>query len=339
MKLALCTTTINVPRVLGAYREAMPNTHFFITGDRKTPDTDAVDFLDGVSAHSYYGYDFQAKLGYECHDLIGENTIQRRNIAFLEALKHGADIIFSIDDDNLTTDERLEEGFLAGFNRKTVLDVMSKSRWFDPGQHLVPPSVHRGFPYNVDSLPVFGMVPRPKIGVVAGLCLGDPDISAYTRMANKPNVTAAVEIMHSGVAVNPYSWTVFNSQFTAIRREFVPAWFMWTGVGRMDDIYASLVVQRVMRDRGYHVYFGKPFALQQRNDHNLVKDLRAEIDGYENVTRLATILDNVQLLNKSVIEDCRRIWGAFEPVEFVPDKTIETAHAWLNDCERCYGFC
>jgi hypothetical protein len=62
---------------------------------------------------------------------------------------------------------------------------------------------------------------------------------------------------------------------TAVIRELIPAWFMMPGVGRHDDIYASLIVQRVARERNLHVHFGPPFTYQQRNKHDLIKDLRA----------------------------------------------------------------
>ena len=73
-------------------------------------------------------------------------------------------------------------------------------------------------------------------------------------------------------------------------------------VGRYDDIYASLIVQRVMLDRGFHVHFGAPFVFQQRNDHDLLQDLRAEIDGMGNTVKLAEWLDMLDLPGKSVVE-------------------------------------
>jgi len=106
-----------------------------------------------------------------------------------------------------------------------------------------------------------------------------------------------------------------------VLRELIPAWGMIPFVGRMDDIYASLICQRVMRERDMRVHFGKPFVWQQRNDHNLVKDLRGEIDGYENVAKLADLLDHVQLAGKSVLADTRRIWETLNHADWMPGRS------------------
>jgi hypothetical protein len=109
---------------------------------------------------------------------------------------------------------------------------------------------------------------------------------------------------------------------------------MMPGVGRHDDIYASLIVQRVARERGYAVHFGPPFTYQQRNAHDLVTDLRAEVDGMENVEKLADFLDHLELPGVSVIGDTRTIYRALEHVPWIPDDAIWAAYKWLEDCEE-----
>ena len=98
MKTALIFTTINVPTVLNLYRAHDPDVRFFVAFDKKTP----------MEAYEYL-YDFpnceileQCVDSYwKCSELIGWNTISRRNIALLEALKWGADVVVTIDDDNI----------------------------------------------------------------------------------------------------------------------------------------------------------------------------------------------------------------------------------------------
>jgi hypothetical protein len=132
--------------------------------------------------------------------------------------------------------------------------------------------------------------------------------------------------------VAPGTHTVFNSQNTAIIRELAPAWSMWCGVGRYDDILASLVVQRVMRDRGYHVHFGRPFVYQQRNQHDLTKDMSNELWGMQNITSVAQHLDNLTLPGTSVVADTRAIFNALaHPI--LPAQAVEAALAFLEDCE------
>src|ERR1700684_3197168 len=98
MKTALITTTINVPHVLALYRKLGPDVRFFIAGDHKTPDK-AYQFVAELG--DCYCILPDAQEDWKCSALIGWNTVQRRNIALLEAVKWGADLIITIDDDNI----------------------------------------------------------------------------------------------------------------------------------------------------------------------------------------------------------------------------------------------
>ena len=49
-------------------------------------------------------------------------------------------------------------------------------------------------------------------------------------------------------------------------------------VGRMDDIWAAYYVQA----KGCNVVFGKASVYQERNVHDLVRDMKQEYLGYEN---------------------------------------------------------
>ena len=46
----------------------------------------------------------------------------------------------------------------------------------------------------------------------------------------------------------------------------------------MDDIWAAYYVQA----KGYRVVYGKASVFQDRNPHDIMKDMRAEYVGYEN---------------------------------------------------------
>ena len=104
MKLALITTTIYVPHALLRYRELNKEVMFFIAGDRKTPHQEVRRLVSTLGNAVYYSDTEQEKLGYRSSQVIGWNQVQRRNIALLEALKYGADIIITVDDDNVPLD-------------------------------------------------------------------------------------------------------------------------------------------------------------------------------------------------------------------------------------------
>lgn len=339
MRTALITTTIAVPTVLELYRHHGPDVAFFVALDQKSvpPTILALD----RNTH-FLTSDDQTK--WKCSESIGWNCIQRRNIALLEAVKHGADFIVSVDDDNIPIGDDYFCGMEYRFghadgrvprNHFRGAKVSGANGWFDVGRLLDPVSPHRGFPiarrgglFRAD--PVVGA----RIGVAAGICLGDPDISASTRIELRPEVHRVSELLQSGIVVDPSTWTVFNSQNTAIIRELAPAFFMLPGVGRHDDIYASLIMQRVMRHRGLHVHFGRPFVWQQRNAHDLIKDLRGEIDGMERIEEFAAALDQIELSNGNVVKQVRHIWKDLRIFcQWMPLKTFEAAFAFLDDME------
>ena len=330
MKIALCTTTIHVPHALKLLRKCSEDVMFFVALDKKSPIGEIMlSFRDLEDNCKFLTPDYQSS--WKCSEALGFNTIARRNTAFLEALWWGADVIYSWDDDNIPTSPH----HFVPFDGPWVFDgiEVGAPEWFDPGFLLIPRTRHRGIPARKLDAPRVGHVVDAKVGVMAGLVIGDPDIDAVTRMEHRPDIGAVHLLGQAGVVVDLPTCTVFNSQNTAVIRELIPAWFMMPGVGRHDDIYASLIVQRVARERGYHVFFGPPFTYQQRNEHSLIKDLRAEIDGMENVEKLADLLDSVVLHGRTVIDDVRRIYETLLHCDFLPTKSVEAGLLWLEDCE------
>jgi len=284
MKIALATTTIHVPHVLKLLRKCASDVQFFVAYDEKTPEA-AKEFVESIGAAGRMA----GTSDWKCSDLIGWNTIARRNIAFLEALKWGADVIYSWDTDNIPMAmdhfDHVEKILSQPFNG--ILGS-SKTGWFDAGELLIPWARHRGIPYNNVPGHHYDIATNFRVGIAAGLVIGNPDIDATTRMEKALEVHRVSKLAEMGVLVDVNTHTVFNTQNTAMIRELVPAWFLMPGVGRHDDLYASLIVQRVARERGLHVHFGQPLVWQQRHEHDQLVDLRAEIDGMSHIRALGS---------------------------------------------------
>jgi hypothetical protein len=334
VRVALCTTTINVPHVLKLYRACDPDVRFFVALDKNTP-REAAEFVLAIDNASVCMVESGHK--WKCSELIGFNCMQRRNIAFLEALKWGADIIYSCDDDNLPMDMAVPHHFQL---LRSVLDyefdgLCARGKWFDPGKLLVPYARQRGIPHDADTACTIEPITNAKVGVAAGLVLGDPDIAATTRMENHPEVYDATALGRAGIAVHPDTRTVHNTQATAFLRELVPCMFLMPGLGRFDDIFASLVTRRIMRERGLHTHYGPPMVWQSRNKHNLISDLKAEISGMEHIEHFAHFLDSEILPNcGSVISHTAILYDAMRALPYIPARAIDAAMAYLDDCEQ-----
>lgn len=328
MKIALATTTIHIPKVLELYKACSSTAKQFVALDEKSPDR-AISYLnDVVKAHWITG-----AAHWKCTKLIGVNTLARRNLAFLEALKWGAEVVVSIDDDNapISTDYfwQYETKILRRFDG---LVGSSKSGWFDAGQLLVPWAKHRGIPHGYHHH-MYDPITKAKIGVMAGLVLGDSDVDATTRMEKQPDTHCISELARHGVVVDIKTHTVFNTQNSAVIRELVPSWFMMPGVGRYDDIWGSLIVQRVAKERELHVHFGMPLAHQQRHPHDAVADLCDELGGMKYTKTMADLLDAIVLPGRSVISDTRVIYEKLRHASWIPGPAVDAAFAYLEDCE------
>ncbi len=327
MRIALATTTIHVPHALKLLRKCSDDVKFFVAIE-KDKSSEVATFCHEMDASVI------CEGNWKCSELIGWKTLARRNIAFLEALKDGAAIIYSWDTDNIPMSmahfHHIERILTQPFNGMLG---SSKTGWFDAGLMLNPWARHRGIPHDNNAAHHYDIATNFRAGIAAGLVIGNPDVDATLRMEKAPEIHNISKLGEMGVLVDVNTHTVFNTQNVAVIRDLVPAWFCMPGVGRYDDLYASLIVQRVARERGMHVHFGQPLAWQQRHQHDQLVDLRAEISGMSNIRQLAKLLDAIFLKGRSTIEDTRTIYQTLLNCSFLPKASVEAGLAFLDDAE------
>lgn len=339
--IALVMPTIYVPHVLVRYRELVPDMPFFVIGDEGAPDDEIRQLLRSIGPAQYYSADDQRKLGYESTELIDWHHPGRRSIGFLEAIRAGADAIISTDDDNIA----LNDSYFQDYERIvgsvfSGIQASSERGWVDAAWFLQPSVHHRGFPHQLwhpFEPPTVGSVTGAHIGVAAGLWLGDPDIDAVTRIVNRPACMTASPVADAGFVVEPSCYSPFNSQNTAFVRDLLPTMLMLTPYGRFDDIWCSYLTERVMRNHGWAVYYGKPYVWQQRTGRTqrLMRDLSVEIEGMEATLRFTGILDDMKLPGASVLDDTARAFEGLAESEF--SRVSKLGLAWVRDVERVLG--
>ena len=343
-KRVLITTTINVPENLKSWSDSGfdDDDTIIVAGDKKTPWVETVAFLKTLSCKTLYLHPDHRD--FECDEIIGFNSIQRRNIALLEAIKLQPSYITTVDDDNwpckLDFFENVDNILLDRTERYFINS--HKNGWYNIGYYLYPKVTVRGFPYELlhdksFANSKFGLL---NIGVLASLCVGDPDISAIERIYKNPNVLNYS--LDRNICFDFGTWCPFNSQSTSYITSFAPLMCVWPGVGRYDDIWSSLLAQRVMHELEYVVSFGYPLAKQKRNKHNLLKDLEDEMFGMKYTLELEKVLRNVDLSN--VISPIQMMKKCFRDIEdnckWMPYQTIEFFHAWCNDIKAItHGEC
>lgn len=303
MNLAICTTTINPPtKALREFAKIATKNDWkvYIAGDKKTPHDEYVEFEHKYECVTYLRPEDQEDLSQKLSDLIGWNCIQRRNFAMLAAYKDGAEVLALVDDDNIPY-PKWGKNVRVGKNAE-VINYDTDEPVFDPLSPIYPHIWHRGFPIQLlDNRQLKSKrLKRMDVLVQADLWDGDPDIDAVCRITLAPMVK-------DNVIIGPYTSNKpmpFNSQNTFISASILPTYFLFPHIGRMDDIWAAYMVQREYPES---VIFAKASVFQERNPHDLSKDLEAEMIGYKH--------------SKDIVE------GA--PLEdFVPEKTIKAYEVW-----------
>lgn len=297
--VAIVTTTINYPPK--TFSELARAGHLVVAGDLKTPPEtgDLVHQLGGT----YLAPDDQGR--WRISEVLGWNTIQRRNVAFLEAARLGADVVVTVDDDNCPDDAvtwAMEHQ--RGLDRTLDLLWNTTSGWFNPGSLLSPPVYARGMPYHIavaerGSTDRYSAQWEPgygrRVGVNCGLWLGDPDVDALQRIANRPETESLIpQRDDSRTIVQPGVWSPINSQNTAWRPELLPLAVVLPFVGRWDDILGGYLAEWSLWATGYVVAYGKPLVRQDRNDHDLWRDLDLELDGIKRTPQWCDALGTIQ---------------------------------------------
>ena len=275
MKKFIVTTTINSPTeatlkfIEIAKRD---NWHFIVVGDTKTPHEE-YEKLDCI----YLDPDKQTEMYPELSEAIGWKTIQRRNIGFVYAYEHGAEVVATVDDDNIPYDNWGTDLYIG---KEVEVDYWRSSyHVFDPLSVTNYPQLwHRGYPIdylkrknNSEYLGKKKVIPL----IQADLWDGDPDIDAMCRLTFKPICKFNTTAPFASENISP-----FNSQNTFIARAALRYYAVWPYVGRMDDIWGGYYTQRMIgADR---LIYNRASVYQDRNVQDLVTNLEKEIIGYRN---------------------------------------------------------
>jgi len=308
-RVALVTTTIQVPRFLGEVVEnAEINGHadqlsLIVVGDRKTP-REVGAFLDDLAKRTgarvtYLDTSAQRRFLRRWPSLdifLRYDCIQRRNVGYLQAALDEAEVIISVDDDNFVTDDDFIGHHLAVGREVAVPVVSHPSGWWNICQRLIsdPPRqlYHRGFPKSQQTWDFTGHTTEThhvKAVANAGLWLGVPDVDASAHIEQPTDVVSIEPVDgHRTCALASGTWCPMSSENVAYDASLLPAIYLpvmhdlvrGQRVGRMDDIWMSYFVRAIADELGDSVLYGPPLVTQERNPHDHVADLAAELPGY-----------------------------------------------------------
>ena len=316
MKTCILTTTINVPTLLRDYAlNARDHGHagieFIVIGDRKTPAA-AAEFCAQVEresgCHMNY-FDVARQQDYltrfrRLNRLVPWNSIQCRNVGLIYALEQGYENVISIDDDNfLVAGSDFVGEHISGLGVSASQKIVhTDTGWFNclgmmqtNFGTVYPRGFALGKRWQPENWKFSDAIRRPVVN--AGLWAGDPDIDALTRIYFP--VEARLPLSHDYLTLAKECWCPINTQNTAFHRGAAAVSFVVVmgyelnglKMARYDDIWMSWFLRAIMDHFGDAARYGKPVVQQNRNQHNLFRDLRDELPAME--------------INEALIEACR----------------------------------
>jgi hypothetical protein len=298
--MTIVLTTINLPHLLEGYAANfekhghLDHVSCVIVGDRKTPHAAVHDLAAKLRQRKFDTtyLDLEAQEKYldrfpRLKPLIPYNSDNRRNIGYLWAVEHGADILVAVDDDNFVRADDWYAGHAIVGTKIKAKTVSSAIGWYNPCDlmDMEPPrrQYARGFPYDKRWVPneLTYTTTEGRVALNGGLWLGDPDIDSLTRLTEPVRATSVRE---ERIMLAPGTFAPINTQNTAFHRDLLPA-FYFVPVGapvsgvpveRYGDIWAGFFARKLIDQMNDRVTYGIPACDHARNFHALLKDLELE---------------------------------------------------------------
>ncbi len=328
MNKFIVTTTINdITPALHLY-DSLEEWNLIVIGDKKTPN---LKLKNG----QFVPWNFQNTLGFKCESHIPWNVIQRRNLGYLLAIKEGADVIATIDDDNIPLSMWGRDVYVGDTVTRRMIsaDVICDSL-YEHSNVTTEKLWHRGFPIQEleNRYKRVESIASRHVDVQAGLWNGDPDVDAVCRIAGGP---FDLQFSDSEFLIDYNCFSPYNTQNTLFSRRISPAMCLLFDIGRMDDIWASYMSQRIMRELKSCVLFTGPTVYQDRNEHDLSIDLEKEVIGYRNTPEFINTLNEIELdSSQCVIEMYSKIVDKISTLGFINSNITKFQRAWIEDVEK-----
>lgn len=327
---ALVVTSIAAPNAVLRALSVGCEAHgwwFVVVGDSKSPSNFHLDGCD------YYSLDRQRSTGLRYANLCPVGHYARKNIGYLLAMRHGASIIVDTDDDNMPRND-----FWWARQPHCASPTVKKAGWVNVYRYFTDANVWpRGLPlrYIRAETPSWESLPKQMYycPIQQGLANQDPDTDAVYRLVQ---YTPVVFQQDRSVTLEENVWCPFNSQNTVWWKDaFALLYLPATCSFRMTDIWRSFVAQRIAWANGWRVSFHSPTVLQERNEHDLMRDFVDEVPGYLHNELICSTLETL-LIKPGIDAICDNLIVCYEAlvkIGVVGSDEIPLLRAWIKDAK------
>ncbi|MBW8785647.1 MAG: DUF288 domain-containing protein [Novosphingobium sp.] len=298
--------------------------HFVVAGDTKSP----ADFA--LAGCDFYGVAAQEALDFAFPKLCPVRHYARKNVGYLVAIKQGAEFIIETDDDNMPS-----EAFYRPLPRQAEVPLLEETGWTNIyGYYSDAPIWPRGLPLDAiqKALPPLPDASRVDAPIQQGLADANPDVDAIYRLTMPlPLDFASGE---QRIALGHGSWCPYNSQNTIHYRDAFPLLYLPAHCSfRMTDIWRSFVAQRIAWTCGWSILFREATVVQDRNDHDLMRDFADEVPGYLGNRRIGEALASLDLASgvAAIPDNMRQCYRRLVADGHVGEAELPLLDAWLDD--------
>ncbi len=330
--LVCVLTTIQQPtrcvRLLGDVLQHYP-IPLLVVGDRKGP----ADFA--LAGARFWNRDQQEQLDFRLARVLPDNHYARKNLAYLLAMQRGAPCLYETDDDNHPAADWRPRSL------ETRAAPVAPREWLNVYRLFTDSAIWpRGFPLERlrDPQTIVTDLPEPACSVRApiqqGLANLAPDVDAVWRLVMDREFHFR---QGPSVRLAPGTWCPFNSQSTWWWPEAYPLLYLPSYCSfRMTDIWRGFVAQRCLWEMGHSLVFHAPEVIQERNQHNLLRDFGDEVSGYLLNGKLTAALAELRL-EPGPAAAGGNLFACYErlvQIGVVPATEMPLLHAWLADIEQ-----
>jgi len=310
-------TTINKPSKSIHELHKRFGKNLIVVGDQKTP--------------ANWSYKDTTFLPIQDQELMGfrelpYNHYARKNLGYLVAMKNRAQVIYDTDDDNIPNNK--------WFIRNIQVDANESigGGWYNAYNVFSTEFIWpRGFSLKqLKKHPSCGLRKFRVSSIQQGLADGEPDVDAIWRLVlHKEHIFTK----QKSIYIQPKTWCPFNSQSTwwfpqAYALMYLPVYATF----RMTDIWRSFIAQRCLWELGQGVTFHSPSEVfQDRNEHDLIRDFKDEVDGYLNNDAIVEILSDLKLKQGQdyICENLLACYQAIVDKGIISVMEIDSVKRWI----------
>jgi hypothetical protein len=261
------------------------------------------DIPDGYNVTIYDHGDIEADLG-EHAWIIPTQSSACRSYGYYKAWQRQPDCILTLDTDCYPDGSRLDD-HVANLERKVTLD------WVNTADAIYM----RGFPYGIRE--------RSRVMLSHGLWSNVPDLDGATWLHN-PDLRLSPSI---DTAVIPrFNFFPMCGMNLAWNTDLTPAMYFGLfgpdyGFDQYDDIWAGVLVKKVLDHLGYAVISGYP-SVEHRKQSNVFINLRKQAPGLAMNEHFWQVVRDIELTATTILDSYREL------ITKLPDVVQDEPEGW-----------